>query len=169
MRELYLGIDSGTQSTKALVVDAKNGKVLGSGQRAYGFIKGLPAGAKEQHPETWKKATTVSIKAALKQANATAAEGGVAAPVKRQVRRVVGPLGGRAKPQVPVQSLRHLVLLGLQGLLLANLTIDILESIATRMHLGDLPNRPRPDQFTKESDVIRGMSLIADLGDYLFV
>ena len=55
MRDLYIGIDSGTQSTKALVVDAKNGKVLGTGQRGYGFIKGLPTGAKEQHPETWKK------------------------------------------------------------------------------------------------------------------
>ena len=63
MRELYIGIDSGTQSTKALVVNAKNGKVLGSGQRGYGLIKGLPAGAKEQHPETWKKATAAAIKA----------------------------------------------------------------------------------------------------------
>ena len=74
MRELYIGIDSGTQSTKALVVNAKNGKVLGSGQRGYGLIKGLPAGAKEQHPETWKKATAVAIKAALKEAKASAAE-----------------------------------------------------------------------------------------------
>ncbi len=74
MRELYLGIDSGTQSTKALVVDAKSGKVLGSGQRAYGFIKGLPAGAKEQHPETWKKATAFAIKAALKEAKASSSE-----------------------------------------------------------------------------------------------
>ena len=45
MRELFIGIDSGTQSTKSLVVDAKNGKVLGSAQRAYGLIPGLPAGA----------------------------------------------------------------------------------------------------------------------------
>ena len=74
MRELYIGIDSGTQSTKALVVDAKNGKVLGSAQRAYGLISGLPAGAKEQHPETWKRATTATIKAALKKAKASAAE-----------------------------------------------------------------------------------------------
>ena len=74
MRELYIGIDSGTQSTKALVVDAKSGKVLGSAQRAYGLIAGLPAGAKEQHPETWKRATAATIKAALKQAKASAAE-----------------------------------------------------------------------------------------------
>ena len=74
MRELFIGIDSGTQSTKALVVDAKKGKVLGSAQRAYPLISGLPPGAKEQHPETWRKATAATIKAALKQAKASAAE-----------------------------------------------------------------------------------------------
>ncbi|MBC8326912.1 MAG: xylulokinase [Verrucomicrobia subdivision 3 bacterium] len=74
MRDLYIGIDSGTQSTKALVVDAKNGNVLGSAQRAYGLISGLSAGAKEQHPETWKRATAATIKAALRQAKASAAE-----------------------------------------------------------------------------------------------
>ena len=74
MRELYLGIDSGTQSTKALVVDAKNVKMLGSAQRAYGLIGGLPSGAKEQHPESWKRAATTTIKAALKEAKASAFE-----------------------------------------------------------------------------------------------
>ena len=34
MRSLLIGIDSGTQSTKALVVDAKTGKVLGAGAAA---------------------------------------------------------------------------------------------------------------------------------------
>ena len=74
MRELFIGIDSGTQSTKALVVDAKTGKVLGSAQRAYPLIGGLPPGAKEQHPETWRKATATTLKAALKEAKASAAE-----------------------------------------------------------------------------------------------
>ena len=59
MRELVIGIDSGTQSTKALVVDAKNGRVLGEGAKAYGLIDGLPAGAKEQHPADWIDATRV--------------------------------------------------------------------------------------------------------------
>ena len=74
MRELYIGIDSGTQSTKSLVVDAKTGKVLGSAQRSYPLISGLPAGAKEQHPEDWRRATAGTIKAALKEAKASAAE-----------------------------------------------------------------------------------------------
>jgi len=74
MRDLLIGIDSGTQSTKALVVDANTGKVLGSGSSKYDLLPGLPPGAKEQHPETWRKATASAIKAALKQAKAKAAE-----------------------------------------------------------------------------------------------
>jgi xylulokinase len=74
MSTLLLGIDSGTQSTKALVVDARSGKVLGSGQVAYDLLPGLPPGAKEQHPHTWREATAKSIKAALKQAKARASE-----------------------------------------------------------------------------------------------
>ncbi|MDB6026207.1 MAG: xylulokinase [Verrucomicrobiales bacterium] len=74
MRTLLLGIDSGTQSTKVLVVDAKNGKVLGAASESYDLILGLPAGAKEQHPHTWRAATAKAIKAALKVAKATANE-----------------------------------------------------------------------------------------------
>ncbi len=74
MRTLVLGIDSGTQSTKALVVDAKSGKVLGSASAAYDLIPNLPPGAKEQHPHTWRDATAKAMKAALKAAKATAAE-----------------------------------------------------------------------------------------------
>jgi len=50
MRNLLIGIDSGTQSTKVLVVDARQGKVLGQAARPCDLIAGLPAGAKEQHP-----------------------------------------------------------------------------------------------------------------------
>lgn len=74
MRTLLIGVDSGTQSTKALVVDAKNGKVLGSASEAYELIPKLPPGAKEQHPHTWRAATSKAIRRALKQAGAKAAE-----------------------------------------------------------------------------------------------
>lgn len=73
-RTLVIGIDSGTQSTKALVLDVGRRKVVGSASQAYDLIPGLPAGAKEQHPETWRDATARTIKAALKQARATAGE-----------------------------------------------------------------------------------------------
>lgn len=74
MRTLVLGIDSGTQSTKALVIDARSGAVLGAGAQAYGLLPNLPAGAKEQHPHTWRDATAKAVKAALRQAKASAAE-----------------------------------------------------------------------------------------------
>src|SRR5512136_59474 len=74
MRTLLLGIDSGTQSTKVLVVDARDGKVLASAAQEYGLIPNLPPGAKEQHPHTWRDATAAAIRRALRQAKATAAE-----------------------------------------------------------------------------------------------
>jgi xylulokinase len=74
MRTLFLGIDSGTQSTKVLVVEARQGKVVGEAAQAYGLIPGLPPGAKEQHPHTWRDAAAKAIKAALKQARAAAGE-----------------------------------------------------------------------------------------------
>ncbi|MBN2505411.1 MAG: xylulokinase [Verrucomicrobia bacterium] len=74
MRTLLIGIDSGTQSTKALVVDARSGRVVGAGAAAYDLIAGLPPGAKEQHPATWRDATVKAVRGALKQARARAAE-----------------------------------------------------------------------------------------------
>jgi len=74
MRTLLLGIDSGTQSTKALVVNAADGQVLGAGAQAYDLIPNLPPGAKEQHPHTWRDATAAAIRSAMRQAKAVAAE-----------------------------------------------------------------------------------------------
>jgi len=74
MRRLIIGIDSGTQSTKALVVDADTGAVVGAGAKAYDLIPDLPPGAKEQHPHTWHDAAGTAIRQALRQAKAIAAE-----------------------------------------------------------------------------------------------
>src|SRR5438876_5380174 len=74
MRTLLLGIDSGTQSTKVLVVDARDGKVLSSAAQAYDLLPNLPPGAKEQHPHTWREATASAIRQALRQGKAVAAE-----------------------------------------------------------------------------------------------
>jgi xylulokinase len=74
MSTLVIGIDSGTQSTKALVLDVSKRQVVGSASVAYGLIPKLPPGAKEQHPETWRDATARAIKAALKQAKARAGD-----------------------------------------------------------------------------------------------
>lgn len=74
MRQLLIGIDSGTQSTKALAVDANTGKVLGAGAQSYELIPNLPAGAKEQHPNSWREATGGAIRQALRQAKAVGSE-----------------------------------------------------------------------------------------------
>jgi xylulokinase len=74
MRTYILGIDSGTQSTKVLVVDARDGKVLASAAQSYDLIPNLPPGAKEQHPHTWREATASAIRRALRQAKASAAD-----------------------------------------------------------------------------------------------
>src|SRR5277367_3827891 len=74
MRTLVLGVDSGTQSTKILVVNTRDGSVVGEASRSYGLIPGLPAGAKEQHPRVWRAAAVAAIKDALKNAHASAGE-----------------------------------------------------------------------------------------------
>jgi D-xylulose kinase len=71
---LIIGIDSGTQSTKALVMDAQTGKVVASAAQAYGLIPDLPPGAKEQHPHTWREASASAMRQALRQARASGAE-----------------------------------------------------------------------------------------------
>ena len=73
-RSLLIGIDSGTQSTKTLVVDAASGEVHGSASSGYKLIDGLPAGAKEQDPSVWIKALVTTVRAALKEAHAHASE-----------------------------------------------------------------------------------------------
>src|SRR5580658_1531528 len=74
MRTLLIGIDSGTQSTRVLVVDANTGKVLASAAQAYDLIPNLAPGAKEQHPHTWRDATASAMRQALRAARASAAE-----------------------------------------------------------------------------------------------
>lgn len=54
--ELFLGLDVGTQGTKALLVDVDARAVVARAARAYGLIEGLGPGAAEQHPDTWWQA-----------------------------------------------------------------------------------------------------------------
>ncbi|HPC62167.1 MAG TPA: xylulokinase [Verrucomicrobiota bacterium] len=74
MRTLIIGVDSGTQSTKALVIDARDGRVLSAAAQEYDLLPNLPPGAKEQHPHTWRDAAAAAIRRALRQAKAAASE-----------------------------------------------------------------------------------------------
>ncbi len=62
-----IGIDSGTQSTKALVLDVESGEVVASAQEAYGLIEGLPAGHMEQHPQLWMDAVGNAVASCMQQ------------------------------------------------------------------------------------------------------
>ena len=62
-----IGIDSGTQGTKALVVDFK-GKVRGRGYAAHRSIPDLEPGQSEQDPQVWLEATEKALTVALKEA-----------------------------------------------------------------------------------------------------
>ena len=53
---IFIGIDSGTQSTKALALDAETGEILTSSQEAYDILGGLPNGHLEQDPSDWIEA-----------------------------------------------------------------------------------------------------------------
>jgi len=67
MPSFFVGVDSGTQGTKTVVVDA-GGRVVGSASVSYGLIEGLPRGHMEQHPETWADAMKQTMRGALKDA-----------------------------------------------------------------------------------------------------
>jgi xylulokinase len=67
MPGFYVGVDSGTQGTKTVVVD-EEGRVRGSASASYGLIEGLPRGHMEQHPETWADAMKRTMRGAVKDA-----------------------------------------------------------------------------------------------------
>lgn len=58
---LCLGIDSGTKSTKTLILEIESGEVVALAQRAYGTVAGLPPGHVEQEPKTWIEAAAETI------------------------------------------------------------------------------------------------------------
>jgi xylulokinase len=69
-----IGIDSGTQGTKALVVDIDSGRVLGRGHAPHAMIGGLGAGAREQDPAAWVVAMEAALTGALKASRIDARE-----------------------------------------------------------------------------------------------
>ena len=71
---LYLGIDSGTQSTKSILLDVESGKIVASAQKSYGLIEGLPPGHMEQDPAEWVDATNATIEECLQQVGSRKSE-----------------------------------------------------------------------------------------------
>lgn len=59
---LFIGIDSGTQSVKAVVLDLEQRKVIAEARAPHRLIEGLPVGHMEQHPQEWASAMDRVIK-----------------------------------------------------------------------------------------------------------
>jgi len=68
-----IGVDSGTQGTKVLLVDF-DGKVLSRGQASHRFVEGLKPGDSEQDPRVWIKAFEKALSRALKAAGVSPRE-----------------------------------------------------------------------------------------------
>ena len=64
------GIDCGTQGTKALLLDASSGRVLGQGSAGHDLISG-PNGRREQDTGQWTAAFASATAAALAEAGST--------------------------------------------------------------------------------------------------
>ncbi len=62
-----IGIDSGTQGTKALLVDFR-GRVRGRGYGPHRMVEGLKPGESEQDPDIWVEALERALRSALRQA-----------------------------------------------------------------------------------------------------
>ncbi len=53
---LFIGVDSGTQSVKAVALDLATGRTMAEARAPHRLIGGLPAGHMEQHPADWTAA-----------------------------------------------------------------------------------------------------------------
>jgi xylulokinase len=72
---LFIGIDSGTQSTKAVVLDVEQKKVIAEARAPHHLIAGLPVGYMEQHPQEWIAALDTVIAAVIAQVDASRVSG----------------------------------------------------------------------------------------------
>ncbi len=65
---VVLGVDSGTQGTKVLVVEVETGRVLGRGAAPHAMVTGLKPGESEQDPRGWVAALEQALGIALAEA-----------------------------------------------------------------------------------------------------
>jgi xylulokinase len=87
---LFIGIDSGTQSVKAVALDLETGKVIAEARAPHTLIGGLPVGHMEQHPQEWTAALDTVI-------------GEVAAKIDRSRVRGIG-VSGQQHGFVPLDA-----------------------------------------------------------------
>ena len=64
---IFIGIDSGTQSTKAIALDLDSGEIVAQASRAYDLLPDLPPGHLEQDPKDWIEAVETTVEDCLGQ------------------------------------------------------------------------------------------------------
>jgi xylulokinase len=64
---LFIGIDSGTQSVKAIVLDLATRRVVAEARAPHALIAGLPVGHMEQQPQDWTAALDTVLAAVAAQ------------------------------------------------------------------------------------------------------
>jgi xylulokinase len=72
---LFIGIDSGTQSVKAVVLDLDTRTVIAEARAPHTLITGLPVGHMEQHPQEWVAALDAVITEVAAQIDRTRVRG----------------------------------------------------------------------------------------------
>jgi xylulokinase len=72
---LFIGIDSGTQSTKAVALDLESGRIVAEARAPHTLIPGLAAGHMEQHPAEWTAALDQTISAVAAKIDRTRVRG----------------------------------------------------------------------------------------------
>jgi xylulokinase len=72
---LYIGVDSGTQSVKAIALDLATGRVVAEARAPHHLIAGLPPGHMEQHPSEWVSAMDEVIGRVAAQVDASRVRG----------------------------------------------------------------------------------------------
>jgi len=58
---IFLGIDSGTQSTKTVALDLESGRVVAEARAPHRMVEGLPVGHMEQDPAEWTSALDATV------------------------------------------------------------------------------------------------------------
>jgi xylulokinase len=74
VNRLFLGLDSGTQSTRAVLVEGDTGRVMATRSVSYDILPSATPGAKEQDPADWVRAATAVIEGVLRVAGQAAGE-----------------------------------------------------------------------------------------------
>jgi sugar (pentulose or hexulose) kinase len=74
VNQLFIGLDSGTQSTRAVLVDGDTGRVIATRSASYDLRPSDVPGAKEQDPADWVLAASAVIEGVLREADQAAGE-----------------------------------------------------------------------------------------------